>query len=715
MRPHRAIGGEVDEASKLECLLRVNSVSMRDDFTRVVKDTLARRVGGRCSNPDCRRVTSGPREDPEGSVNIGVAAHICAGSRNGPRYDQRQDSAGRKSAENGIWLCQVCHKLVDSDPSRYSVQTLRRWKSQAEFQALLGLQTLQGRIEQSQERLRAYLRELVEKFNACNAARAYITRTGKMVGEGSVVDDAHEWLLEQSVAGTGLTLLLGEYGSGKTTECLRLAAALAHDAMCGASARIPFLVQLDASLSDDNGPDLSSYVSRATGLPLDEVRGLMLQGRVIVIADSLDELLATRRPSDRSRIMKRIFGGADIQGCTLVLSCRTHLFEHWHEAIELADCIAHEERGSDQTERVVAQLLEQNDAASHSTRTLVLRRVSSPEADEYMRLSGQADAWNVAKDSPGVSELAYQPVFLYLLSNVLGGLDKRSLEDQGGLSVCDLYDLAVRLWLRRDNSGSQIGDDMALTYLRELAVRDFTRIVHTEVDLGYSVRRWGSMRHAKELHQILVDVGVLVKDRMSTSFFHYSMFEHFLASAVAEELRSWKATLLASMNLIVMYSLNQFLVEQTLRLCGRRTLSGGRPARAVTRTEFAHFLRASGWRDGGSLWGYSRQRGGRVPPVQGTGKVDFDWGVPDLRGGSAVCNVSWYDAAMFARSRGARLPAQTDLTHGPQASNAEWLWTANWLDRSRSLMAIVGREGQVAGANPDVRDSAIGIAVVDPA
>lgn len=34
----------------------------RDDFNPEVKDVLAKRVGARCSNPNCRQTTSGPRE-----------------------------------------------------------------------------------------------------------------------------------------------------------------------------------------------------------------------------------------------------------------------------------------------------------------------------------------------------------------------------------------------------------------------------------------------------------------------------------------------------------------------------------------------------------------------------------------------------------------------------------------------------------------------------
>lgn len=105
----------------------------RDDFTPRVRKVLAERVAVRCSR--CERTTSGPNSDPEKSVNIGVAAHITAAARGGPRYDASLSSEERKSAENGIWLCQTCAKLIDNDPELCPVEVLREWKRGAEARA----------------------------------------------------------------------------------------------------------------------------------------------------------------------------------------------------------------------------------------------------------------------------------------------------------------------------------------------------------------------------------------------------------------------------------------------------------------------------------------------------------------------------------------------------------------------------------------------------
>lgn len=103
----------------------------RDDFTPTVKTKLAKRVAFICSNPSCQKLTIGPNTK-NGMNNIGVAAHICAASPGGPRYDETMTEIERKSIDNGIWLCQSCAKLIDSDVSKYTVKLLKDWKEEME-------------------------------------------------------------------------------------------------------------------------------------------------------------------------------------------------------------------------------------------------------------------------------------------------------------------------------------------------------------------------------------------------------------------------------------------------------------------------------------------------------------------------------------------------------------------------------------------------------
>lgn len=101
----------------------------RDNFLKGTRDTLYRRVGGFCTRPGCPKQTTGPHSEEDKATDTGVAAHITAAARGGPRYDPSLTSKQRKSADNGIWLCQDCAKLIDSDPAAYPESLLREWKA----------------------------------------------------------------------------------------------------------------------------------------------------------------------------------------------------------------------------------------------------------------------------------------------------------------------------------------------------------------------------------------------------------------------------------------------------------------------------------------------------------------------------------------------------------------------------------------------------------
>lgn len=148
---------------------------MRDDFTPQTRDVLARRVGMRCSNPECAQQTSGPRYDPQKAVNIGVAAHITAASRDGPRFDASLTSEQRKSVDNGIWLCQNCAKLVDNDQHRFTVAMLREWKETAEEAARKAVTEPAKRDADSAN---VHARALIQDPNAIRISRPNAVQLG---------------------------------------------------------------------------------------------------------------------------------------------------------------------------------------------------------------------------------------------------------------------------------------------------------------------------------------------------------------------------------------------------------------------------------------------------------------------------------------------------------------------------------------------------------
>ncbi len=103
-----------------------------EDFTEIIKRCLQNRVAHMCSNPICRRLTVRRQTDTEGYVHQGIAAHIHGVEPGSARYDPTIPDDVIRSFSNGIWLCDICSRMVDDDEAVFPPDKLRIWKTKAE-------------------------------------------------------------------------------------------------------------------------------------------------------------------------------------------------------------------------------------------------------------------------------------------------------------------------------------------------------------------------------------------------------------------------------------------------------------------------------------------------------------------------------------------------------------------------------------------------------
>ncbi|MEP2758957.1 MAG: hypothetical protein ABJP66_07800 [Hyphomicrobiales bacterium] len=105
---------------------------MSPDFSKKTVDTIAKRAGYKCSNPECQSPTVGPNSDVEKATVIGEAAHIYGARPKTARYLRRMSDVTRSEITNAIWLCRNCHKIVDRDSENYSADLLFEWRESHE-------------------------------------------------------------------------------------------------------------------------------------------------------------------------------------------------------------------------------------------------------------------------------------------------------------------------------------------------------------------------------------------------------------------------------------------------------------------------------------------------------------------------------------------------------------------------------------------------------
>lgn len=99
--------------------------------------------GNRCAFFDCLT----PLVEDSGTVT-GEICHIRAASLGGPRFDKDQSDSERHTAANLILLCARHHKIIDSEPQKYSVPVLEDMKRKLEQPGLVEISPLLAKAAQ---------------------------------------------------------------------------------------------------------------------------------------------------------------------------------------------------------------------------------------------------------------------------------------------------------------------------------------------------------------------------------------------------------------------------------------------------------------------------------------------------------------------------------------------------------------------------------------
>jgi hypothetical protein len=283
---------------------------VRDDFPKQTITEIAKGVGYRCSNPECARRTVGANAAQDGLITIGVAAHICAASPGGPRYEPAQTREARRARENGIWLCQNCGRLVDADAQKFTIEVLSGWKRSAQERAFREL-VAPGVPAPTEEFVRVGLIIAADNTSAADAdfdklfaniqaaARADVAAYKRAPNwSGEFVELTLRLYDDQSAPPFSISKLplavevapevtiVAPPGTGKTTTLLQLAGHV-----LAAKSIVPLYFRL-GDWSAGSSTLLASLRQRSAfkDIKQDDVLRLAERGRVLLLLDGWNEL-----------------------------------------------------------------------------------------------------------------------------------------------------------------------------------------------------------------------------------------------------------------------------------------------------------------------------------------------------------------------------------------------------------------------------------------
>lgn len=95
--------------------------------SRTVTRNLYLASGNRCAFPGC----DSPLMRADG-VLVGEIAHIEAASEDGPRFNKNMTNEERRAQTNLMIMCATCHKVIDTDVAKWTVENLKALKTEHE-------------------------------------------------------------------------------------------------------------------------------------------------------------------------------------------------------------------------------------------------------------------------------------------------------------------------------------------------------------------------------------------------------------------------------------------------------------------------------------------------------------------------------------------------------------------------------------------------------
>jgi len=268
-------------------------------------------------------VTIGPALEEDRTSNVGTAAHITAADEDGPRYDKTLTSEERRSPSNGIWLCAICGRLIDTDKNRFTADLLRKWKAESEARAFKAiatsspeepaavvpafvaddddrefLNTLGLPAEDSADAVSARMsRATINDIAAFRGARdwpSYVIELTLTLGGDKTESISLDGIVKALTAADGLSLV-SPPGTGKSTTVVQLAEHIA-----AAGHHVPVIVPLGEW--SDRSDDFFDFAVRRHSFGAfrrQHFMQLAYHGRLVLLLDGWNEL----DPESRKRAL----------------------------------------------------------------------------------------------------------------------------------------------------------------------------------------------------------------------------------------------------------------------------------------------------------------------------------------------------------------------------------------------------------------------------
>jgi hypothetical protein len=299
----------------------------------------------------------------------------------------------------------------------------------------------------------AYLAELDQVFDESRIAEWFVPPRGHLEAQDVDVDVESyidDWL--RRPPGNPLAVL-GDYGTGKSWLCLRVARNLADRYRSAPGRPLPLLISFKRfEPRMDLEQLVRTHLFDGYGVEVHnpaELRRALRAGRLLPILDGLDEMV--KALGERTALVAYSRLGLSSGIPRALVTCRTHYFYSGSEQRELLTPTAVLPR---------FDLLHLRMLSPPAVEECVRRRFDSAKAESVLRFVGS---------TYNLTELCTRPVLLSLVCQ-----SHEQLPDfVAAASSADLYDAYCKAWLHRELSSGRlmVAPDLVEVFFEELAER----------------------------------------------------------------------------------------------------------------------------------------------------------------------------------------------------------------------------------------------------
>ncbi|MCO1600023.1 restriction endonuclease [Desulfosporosinus nitroreducens] len=382
-----------------------------------------------------------------------------------------------------------------------------------------------------------YLKRLVSDYENSNLNGHYISLNSK--SGSTLINQINDLLLDHS---NNALVILGDYGAGKTSFCLRLCYMLASDILRGKNLPLPILIHLrDYSKAVDMEQLVTDLLINKCKIPNGNYQTfleLLRTGHFLLIFDGFDEIAKRVDYSTKHKVFSEICKYVS-ENSKVLVTCRANFFNQKEEFEKIFQASAlHFEPNHYTVNFTEIEIDDLNEEQ-------IINYISSYKKELTDKGYNVKDFLDILRTTHDLFDLAKRPV---LLNVILETIPRLTIQKGSKINAATLYDLYTGFWLQREDSKGKtlIKSSEKIMFMKHIAWKMFEtnllsinfRVLPNEINKYFKIDIKEDIDHFS--HDIL-SCSFLNRDELGNyKFIHKSFMEYFVASKIVTDLVNYR-------------------------------------------------------------------------------------------------------------------------------------------------------------------------------